>query len=780
LKASRTIDSLYKCFQIFQGERGLSLVIAKGAPVTMTEEKQQKNTGLAMPGEQSGAILPIVAMVAGTLILFVGLAIDTSFISVSKSQQDAHAARSALAALHAWKTSSLATEVEKMNLAQDRVRDMLEKNYVMSESTQQSFNKTVGNTASDYASVRFGNWYFDDPGCGDPANSFDSTAECPCPGAIWKRPCFSETTPAEVSNMNAIINAYEVNLSTVQNNPIKNYFGRVAGQGDVYLHSSAVAATYGRNVVFLIDLSRSSFEESHFSQAKIQDTATGYPGLYLGNQIPGYNASEAANNPYFASDYNFRCNEATVSDCNEHLNDGTPVWNCDTPLDCTMSGGAGIANSIWNTLLATAPTAAPLGHGGLRDSAPLLLRENPLKHFKDDYAGLELANSNVYGFHYIDAHCQASDQSGVIEGYMNYCPAEYFGPEPISSILAGVNHALDLLMPVDGVGVIGFDSVASNYHRRFHGGVSLSANLNDALSLAHPFAPEPVTETSAIAPIMERLREVVDVEARDGGNFLKRVQNHHFLALDEDNLNIPLALNEAMIVLQNAPDFERSENMIVLISDGITNCSGNICGDDYSSYQTSMAEVESYIDTHMVSRGVEFHFINVGDQAGAHQLLRRGVAPMENGCMSPGAFSSGQSLVNNCASCVTPTDCAACADPAANWDAFRLGQEKFYGANSLYTKALETGGTYKAVLPPCDPALLGGGLSLAQCREGQFENSMDALCEAGGAPGDIVTEANLTDPAGRIVCEPGCRTKSEQIKQHMEKIFDSPGFIIVE
>ncbi len=736
-------------------------------------------TGLPVKNERGG-ILPFVSIIAVVLILFAGLAIDTSFLSVSKFDQDSDAGKAALAALHAWKTSSLPTESDKMDLAQNRVASILEKNYSISESRQQSFSKTVGDTPTDFASVSFGDWFFEDPGCGDATQTFDTTASCPCPLGVWKRPCFLETSAAEVANQNKTVNAYRVNLSTPQGNPIKNFFGSVAGQADVYLSSEATAASYSKNIIFLIDLSRSSFEDTHFSQPKIQPSVTGYPGVHLSNYLAGYDETEAANNIFYASEYNFRCNEGVYTDCNKHINDGMPTWGCENPASCQMLGGSGLANTIWNSYMASSMAGAPVGHGDTRAMGPATLRVNPLKHFKDDYAGLPLADPSNYGFHYVDAHCQASDQPGIIEGYMDDCPVEYLGPEPLSSVLAGVRHALDLLQPVDGVGVIGFDSAADNYHRRFHGGVSLPTDINDPLSAIPPFVPEPATDISSISPIMQRLREVMDVEARDGDFFLKRVQKHHFLNLDDDNLDIPEALSEALGVLQSAPNFDISENIVVLISDGITNCVGGTCGNDYQSYQDSMAAAEQIIDDNYIPAGVKFHFINVGELAGAHQILRRGVDPVSDTCLEPGPFSENVQLVNPCASCLDTDSCGTCTDGQANWDNFQIGQEKFYEANRLYVKAVETGGTYRAVLPACDPSLIGGGISLAQCRAGSFEDSLENLCEAAPSPGDVVTVPQFTDDSGRMLCEPGCRTKSEQIKNQMEKIFDSPGFFLVQ
>jgi hypothetical protein len=109
-----------------------------------------------------------------------------------------------------------------------------------------------------------------------------------------------------------------------------------------------------------------------------------------------------------------------------------------------------------------------------------------------------------------------------------------------------------------------------------------------------------------------------------------------------------------------------------------------------------------------------------------------------------------------------------------------MGEEIFFEANRLYQKAVETGGTYRAVLPPCDPSLIGGGISMAQCRAGSFEDSLEDQCKAAPSPGAVVTVPQFTDDSGRMLCEPGCRTKSEQIKNQMEKIFDSPGFFLVQ
>lgn len=738
--------------------------------------------------DEKGSILITVAIFSVTLLILAALSVDTSMLTLANNMQQQNAERFAQAGLNAWKTSNKPTETEKIQVARDRVKEILDEAFVLFETNPNEV-KTVGDSKTNYANAKYGKWFFTDPGCKSSSGSFNPSDSCPCPKNIFTKPCFKEMTASEISAPGETINAYQVTLESTETNPIKTAFARIFGRQSVKIKSVATSAVYPKNIIFLLDLSRSSFSESHFDINRIQNDITNYPGYILERELPSYDASIAANNIYFASDYAFKCGEASSSSCVAHINNGTENFGCEAP-GCNMNVFTGLdQNTLWNSYVASSPGPAP-NHGTRRGGAYSPFR---FKHFVDDYALIPLAESATYGAYYTDAHCQANDLPGLFVGYSSDCGPENFGPEPLSSMLRGVKHGLNQLQPFDKISLIGFDLDARNYQRRFHSGVTAASGPSSTASVSGAEISLPANESLTLEPIMESLHQALDVEARDPNYFLNRVQNHHFIPLGEDELDVPAAINEALILLKNSPEFENSENQIILISDGMTNCISGVCGSDYASHANSLSEVKTIINDELLPANIEFHFIQVGEDTGAHKLLRRGIFPKERECLSQDTLKAADlagkdladlpTLVNNCSTCKNPDTCGACSSLAAEFDLMALGLGKYYGSSSLYTETLITGGTYKAVLPPCDHLNLSAGMTLAECQAGNYEISLDTKCASsgkGGSAGKVITDPKVTDKDGRIICEPSCKTKSQQIKEQLDKILEDSSYLTVE
>ncbi len=75
-------------------------------------------------------------------------------------------------------------------------------------------------------------------------------------------------------------------------------------------------------------------------------------------------------------------------------------------------------------------------------------------------------------------------------------------------------------------------------------------------------------------------------------NFDLRVENHAFFPRNNANANISEALEEALQLLINTPNYELADNMVVLFSDGLSNCAHN--GTNYNcdeSYALSLIHI---------------------------------------------------------------------------------------------------------------------------------------------------------------------------------------------
>lgn len=736
---------------------------------------------------ERGGILVFVGVAALVLILFIGLAIDTSGLAASKTQQRQMAEKLSLAALHSFNISGEVANDLRTQDALTRAQQILdigelfEDNFKDNPTAAKTLTGNALPSATEFGSIRPGRWFFEAPDCptGIANGDFSAADSCPCPGGVWSKPCFQEADVTD--SIPDVINSFRTQLETQASNPINTLF---SGVDNIQVGASAIGAMRPKNVVFLVDLSRSSTNETHFP---FKQVSPHYHSELIASLA---NSSEAVR---FSSEYAFQLEDVCptdISDCYAGRDMGAGVG-------CDIIGDGGAHDAVWNYLIAEGPpVGAPNGFRESRATASVA-RASPPLHYYDDYLCYQPYDSR-FDAYLVDTYCQEPPANPAVT-----C-GPIRGPEPLNSMLYGVRQGMEMLTVIDSLGVIGFDRSAKNLFRRFHAGIGLSnSGTTDeaALSPTLPFTLLPAKQSSG-APsnaMVDRLRNILEVESPTATSFRERILNHAFFPRRDASANIGEALREALELLKNTPSFDISENLVILFSDGLSNCTGTGCAESYDKYLEAQAEIESILINDFVNYGVQLHLFLIGNHIAPHELLRRGLRPEDRSCMTPEqAAIQSRSLTAGCTECPDPDLCTSCPPSGPDdvqrdiFDDMKRGNLNpgpnpspvlFKGPNQLFSSVVATGGKFITIRKPCDPSVVG--LSNTDCQEGGLESLLEAECASLSTEGEILTGSSLLgseqlDSEGRLLCNPSCSSKRQQIFNELDEILSAPPYVIVE
>ena len=182
---------------------------------------------------EDGAAIPLIIVFITIILIFAGLALDTTVISVSKTEHRQLAENVALAALSSYLRTNPADPIDtRIGQVELKTKEVIQGNikfakpFMVSPSNTDNIGTRRGATVDGIDGTLVpGNWYSNPPAnCG----LFAVGTTCPCDGAAnpWKGACFQQ-----VDLNSAVpppsINAVQANLRLTGNSAVKTLFSRI-------------------------------------------------------------------------------------------------------------------------------------------------------------------------------------------------------------------------------------------------------------------------------------------------------------------------------------------------------------------------------------------------------------------------------------------------------------------------------------------------------------------------------------------------------------------------
>lgn len=702
---------------------------------------------------ESGVILVFLAIALLAIVSLLALAIDSGRLASSDSEQARTAEAAAMAALQAFREASGSYD-DRLAIAVARAEEVsgLSSNALLGRpgSSQVAAGELQSNVAGE---VIPGTYFFREPA--ETCASFDplknDAAGCPCSGATSNAPCLRERMPADTE-----ATGFRVALQTKTGSPIRNVFGGVIGQDSLALQNSGSAAMVPRNGVFAVDLSSSVCGDTHIDPNRAAPSA----GSYCTYRVLG----------------------------NPPCGPGAP------PLDnpCLVSGVCQFQNSPRDDIDETSPSYSPEPStsqlnswnalGDVRGANPTI----PTVHYKDDYRCFRL-----------DTNGDGIDETYLIDAFQDSA-ADYLGPEPLTSILAGINVAArivdDEAIAGDTIAVFGFDKTSEIPQRE----------------IGESYPPSTGAKSGNVN--LKRILDMSDVSSPT--SFDLRIVNHFFFPRPGAHTDLPEAVMKSSALLRDLDNFATAQNYVAMFTDGLNTCHHNgpspnwweflqnsspvslrndncytppdpasvnagvdFCADgwadnkSWNNHDNGMREAASLVsgdhpftdNGHLgamqdlgyptyVNLGITFHLAAFGSLSEPHTVLRR--SSSGSGCMDDkSARREGVDFVQPMRGGPWPFPYVS---NRRCYETLYASVPEFGGLSCQYTghfdylynhMVVPTGGYYVPVRPPCDIAAVASsgllpGFTQGQCTAGALEAALDAACD-NFAPGELVKDPQL-------------------------------------
>lgn len=536
---------------------------------------------------EHGLIMVLTAILLFAFFMIAALALDFSQMAVGNEQGLNNARFAALSALQAYSQAPDDKTVEEkieIALAQANTAGSLNKNLTFGGKQTADTLTTAGTTGPKLIA---GKYYAEAP-----------TALCsnPCTNS-QSPPCFvtlSEVnTSCEASGTIGEPNAFRVVGNFYSD--LRTTFSKIIGWNAYAVPVDVIAAFTPRRGMFLVDISASAFQDTHW----YDKTSPDYPSFYSyylqpDNGTAGatyYDSSWGALNASRASPPPGAPNSSSASYDTLH-------YRSDYAVVSSASFGS-------------SPTPSPTYTG--RSSYYIRMLKDT------DYT----AAGEEFGTHHPDPSTSSSsvnyraDQHQGTFHIDTYRDASYAGPEPFTTIFRGLDSAVDSFkqraVTGDKLGIVFFDQ-----------------------NLVWP-------RVINLTDDFNYIKKFTDISVYNDDNYgLQKVLRHGIFPSAESMSNLLMATTEAV------RQFDRlqassvaSVDFIVYFGDGFANCVINVgavgppgtnaCGDDYSHYRQAIQELRQFALSTLYPRRISFNTILVGGSAGPHVLALSNGA---GGCMS--------------------------------------------------------------------------------------------------------------------------------------------------
>lgn len=527
-------------------------------------------------------------LVLATMLLFVffiiaALAVDFSQMSINVEQGTQTAKFASLAALQGYTVSSKQlTRAERLEIARAQANETsgLNLGLTMGGKSQADALESLGSGPKLIA----GKYYAEVPEsyCSAPCTQAQNVP-CFVPLADVKLNCEPPGTTAENVQPNSfrIMGQYFSDLRTM--------FARIAGGGSYQIPVDVVAAFTPRRGMFLVDISASTFRETHW----YTKTAPEYPSYYsyylqADNPVsPGSFYDDGSSGSWPTLPPNRLAPPPAPAPM--PTNSSTRHFQSDYAI---VSSGA-----------FPAPTVSPTpNYTGKTNREIVLLKD---ANFGDAGENFNLHHPNpVPGATPYPVNLSDSQQEGVFR-VDTYRDANYAGPEPFTTIFQGLNSAVtafkERAVTGDRLGIIFFDE---------------KLTWSRVIKLTADFS------------YIGKFTDLSTLDNNDHG--LQRVLRHGIFPSKNSMSNIVMAAGEALRQFDEQQISNASSvDFMVYFGDGLANCVANpaavgtgaqACGEDYFHYRQAISELKTFANNVLFPRQISFNVILMGSHVGPHVL----------------------------------------------------------------------------------------------------------------------------------------------------------------
>jgi len=691
--------------------------------------------------EERGAVLILLALMVFVIIAFLALSVDTTLISASRVHSQLASNTAVMGALEAFGSRLTAGRTQAQALTDANgalavAEAKLSANF-NSKNPGWFTQRVSGNTQGDLeicpamganGCLRPVQFYFPIPQGGICPSPTPWTLATNDPN--W-RPCAcdvscecGENCPNDPQVTGVPANGLKLRYNIDSNSPIRGIFRTIA---NVAQGGSPAEVTYGftaravltpRNAIFLLDLSDS-----------MTRGPTAPPNFYATNQNPTFPGCGFP-------PYSYAVNPGSVCNMN-----GTTLMNGFTALGVNASSEKNrYANCVYR---------APDNAGG--PPGP----------------GETTANYSCVQF---DATFPTQIQ-GLADRYDGVIVNTTYAPEPLTSSLNGVNQAMQEFVarrvPNDRIGIVGFD------HERVLNRI-LAQNMASDLTI------EPVQIDTTPGSLFDQF-----LQATNGGGFPLTTSakwNKYLFPRRFDSIgtkyavysDLPEALILARRMIFNTPNFRTAQNLVVMFSDGLTNCyapgtvgpAGTRCGDENSwgnaYFNNSLPLVEAELNNNYRTNRITFDMFMLDSGTMPHELMWN----MSGRCATiDEARSLGMPVVDTTGSV-------------------------FYQVNRLFDAVAATGGMWAPIRDcrrsggVCSPITTTTlNTACAGINNAAVKASLGAAISGSGnvvngSSGTEYPASPYWDSRGRVSYDVLNRTPSQQVSDYMNQILAKPPFVL--
>ncbi|MCO6429870.1 MAG: hypothetical protein J5J00_03335 [Deltaproteobacteria bacterium] len=802
--------------------------------------------------DDRGAVLPLLAILCLPLLAILGLAIDTGMVLSARNNLSLVTQNAALAALSEYMGKILlkpgdvgctlgscvndkavdaaiarAQNIAKMNVssplsgyASSPIKSSLVTNRLSDPSDPiDSFTKNQSGTQtmdpSSEGFLEIGKYFFENVDYEwDGVSTSIVTGKpsyCVVNGTVWRcRPC-GDTAPdskscfvptASTSTKNT---AVRFTAQVTPNNRLRTFFIRLLGIKYATFKVSSVATLIPRNDVFLVDLSRSMYLDTHYSKgyyvppAPLAPPSDPYPVGAV--PVPGSRsefvyAAENTNDPtLYTNIHNYRFINAFCPIINLA---GKPHYDC--KIDSILSNPQKTADDTktpendiettgdaasWNDMIATYPGNVP-----------------NYMHYQYEYKFVIVPFVN-----------QALGVTLPTEFFIHWGRrASSVGPyaEPLFSVLAAVHTGMRILedrrLGSDSLAFYGFDSQGT-----FPSGDGLEVS-------AAPRRMDPVPPTINNSTFKE-FYDATDLFGQPGKFVTKGL-----FPIPRMFSDIQAALVLGLDKISNSSTYQNGKNSIFMFTDGLANCPHDVVinsnsvtfpmsyyknppvvYDDYPCshdghriYESISSIISPEFTDQFAKRKIAVSIALVGQGIGAHYLAR--ASGRHFGCINQSEAAQvntddyfvlsgtddgsidancGTAYINGTGPCQSGYGWSQYMGMTPQQRRIALKSPNYRAPNELYKIVRDTQGLWIPILPVAS----NGGAVI------NFEDELHDACEALKGPnnsgggklvqGLTVNGVQVVDMQGRVIYDPKGRTPGVQMQDAMNQVLSSP-FMLVD
>lgn len=726
-----------------------------------------ERTKLFACGDESGSVIPFVALTGIILVFFAAWVIDAGFVSNSREQAQQGARLACIAAIEAHFANRNGTLSEKVDSALLRAKGVSLSQVTLgasdfSKAENRPRLKRFDATGTDEAVLTPGVFYYDKIRRDEVTGNALSTPQSRCPGGADS--CFVPTT--DLNDPNATVSAYQISGNFYRGFGYR--LGRALGIGTSPSQTvKATCAVVPRHIAFAVDMSPSITRETHLLNSVTRQQT---------DPLEYGRSSEFA---YFLKSDNPEL-EAYLASQGKTLTDQTKY------------------SSVWpwfaGTKTRAEAAASPSPPNNPAPPAPGTPQFNTV-HYIDDYVKVKTlsdadfsANRALFAKHHPDPFAAADPMlpgspfrqpNGLWYHVDQFTSPDgaggdrYSGPEPLTSTFFGIRQAIlafkQRAVAGDKIAIVAFDSELT-WPRIF-----LPTDDFDYLDQIFNFR-DGVGAFGRTVPLDDAngdkiLDAGINLADTTKPGFVQAIRHQLFPGVTVDGGDIKTNTTEAVSVVSSMlksvnSASNPSQDSIVLITDGKANCTPTQCQNIYDSYKNAYTDLLATIQNTFEGKNVPLHTIMLGSEVAPHTIA---VA------REPFALASDTA---------TTTDCLSDDEARRTFRPFVGGGKA--GTNSLGLPDPRIIATASST--DLKTLFLNGSAENPFVQANQDAYQLSALTQGLWVPlrppsalvGGVCPKMTCTRVPQRQLTDPECRTVQKQVSDAIDKIIGATPYMIVD